>query len=252
MKPITLLSTLSFLALIGAGCNSKPAEMSSSEGDATTVALFKAGKGILFTDETKTLFGVEMVEVTETPMQRRVQRAALVYREADARGMASAVVRLATNEFAHLKIGQPVSFMVGTNHTAQFNGRLARLDTQTLPLFGEIEALVEFADPNHRSVLGEVLTASFDGESKPALVMPESALLTAADACYVYTVNGTRLTRTCVKVGTPSNGFVAVEDGLYAGDSVAAKGIDNLWLVELSALKGGTPCCPVPKKNSEK
>jgi hypothetical protein len=42
---------------------------------------------------------------------------------------------------------------------------------------------------------------------------------------------------------------VAIEDGLYAGDSVAVRGVDGLWLVELSALKGGTPCCSVPKKN---
>jgi len=28
---------------------------------------------------------------------------------------------------------------------------------------------------------------------------------------------------------------------------VAVKGVQNIWLVELSALKGGTPCCPVKK-----
>ena len=32
----------------------------------------------------------------------------------------------------------------------------------------------------------------------------------------------------------------------------SAKGVDNLWFIELSALKGGTPCCPVPKKDAGK
>ena len=88
-----------------------------------------------------------------------------------------------------------------------------------------------------------------NGEARPVFVVPESALLVTADGSYVYAVNGTHLTRTRVKTGAASEGFVEIEDGLYAGDSVAAKGVDGLWLVELSALKGGTPCCPVPKKN---
>jgi len=60
-------------------------------------------------------------------------------------------------------------------------------------------------------------------------------------------VNGTHLTRTRVKTGASSEGLVEVQDGLYTGDSVAVKGAQNIWLVELSAIKGGTPCCPVKK-----
>ena len=252
MKLFSLLSTLALVVLLGAGCNSKSEGSATSEGDTNTVALFKEGKGVWFTEETKTLFGVEVVEVVEKPMQQRVQRTAQVYRAADDTGTASAIVRLTTNEFVGLRVGQPVRLAAGANDASEFNGRLVRLDTQTLPLFSEVEALVEFADSTHRCAEGDVLTAAFDGESKPALVVPESALLTAADGSYVYTVNGTHLTRICVKAGAVANGFVAIEDGLYAGDSVAAKGIENLWLVELSALKGGTPCCPAPKKNSDK
>jgi hypothetical protein len=246
------LSTLALIVLLGAGCNSKSAGSAASESDTNTVALFKEGKGVRFTDETKALFGVEVIEVAEKSMQQRVQRTAQVYRAADDTGNASAIVRLATNEFIGLRLGQPVRLTAGANDASKFSGRLVRLDTQTLPLFGEVEALVEFADSNHRCAEGDVLTAAFDGEFKPALVVPESALLTAADGTYVYTLNGTHLTRIRVRTGASADGFVAIEDGLYAGDFVAAKGIENVWLVELSALKGGTPCCPAPKKHSDK
>ena len=72
-------------------------------------------------------------------------------------------------------------------------------------------------------------------------------MLVAADGTYVYAVNGTHLTRTRIKTGAASEGLVEIQDGLYAGDSVVVKGVQNIWLVELSALKGGTPCCPVKK-----
>ena len=252
MKIKHLLAMFVLAALLSAGCNSKPDESAASEGETNTVALFQEGKGVRFTDETKTLFGIEVAEVAEKPMQRRVQRTAQVYRAADDGGTAGAIVRLATNESADVKVGQSVRLTADSKDSAQFSGRLARLDTQTLPIFGEVEALVEFADSNRRCAVGDVLTAAFDGEINPKLVVPESALLFAADGSYVYTVNGTHLTRTCVKAGATSEGFVEIQDGLYAGDSVAAKGIENLWIVELSALKGGTPCCPAPKKNADK
>ena len=74
-------------------------------------------------------------------------------------------------------------------------------------------------------------------------------MLSAADGDYVYVVNGKHLTRTKVKTGGAFEGFVEIVDGLYAGDSVAAKAVNSLWFVELSALKGGKPCCVAPKKN---
>jgi multidrug efflux pump subunit AcrA (membrane-fusion protein) len=123
------------------------------------------------------------------------------------------------------------------------------LDTQAQIVLAQSEALVEFADPQQRYPAGTFLAVTMtNGAARTVFVVPQSALLTAADGSYVYAVNGSHLTRTRVKPGAVSEGLVEIEDGLYAGDSVAARGIDNLWLVELSALKGGTPCCPVPKK----
>jgi multidrug efflux pump subunit AcrA (membrane-fusion protein) len=93
------------------------------------------------------------------------------------------------------------------------------------------------------------LTATFlIGEPRPVLVVSRSALLTAAEGTFVYAVNGTHFTRTKIKIGATTDGFVEVEDGLYSGDKVVAKGMESLWLIELSALKGGKPCCAVPRR----
>jgi multidrug efflux pump subunit AcrA (membrane-fusion protein) len=229
------------------GCNSKKAtENSVPESD--KVSLFKEGKGVLFSEETKKLFGVEMAEVIEKPMPRRLQKTAQVYRAGNEGVPAGAMLSLTAEEATELKVGQPVRLKAGD--TSEINGTLVCLDTQTQTVLGQVEGLVEFADAQPRYPAGAFLTATFtNGEAKPVFVVPESALLTAADGSYVYAVNGSHFTRTRVKPGAVSDGCVEIEDGLYAGDSVAAKGVDGLWLVELSALKGGTPCCRVPKKN---
>jgi multidrug efflux pump subunit AcrA (membrane-fusion protein) len=130
-------------------------------------------------------------------------------------------------------------------------GRLVRVDEQTHATLGQTEALVEFAYTQHRVAIGTFLAATFlIGESKPVLVVPKTALLTAADGTFVYAVNGEHFTRTKIKVGAATDRFVEVEDGLYSGDMVVVKGVESLWLIELSALKGGKPCCAVPKKET--
>ena len=240
------------VAVVQAGCNSKPAENGPNGSESVSVSLFNEGHGIWFSEETRALFGLEVAEVTERPMQRRVQKTAQVYRPASEAGLACATVQLLADEGKGLNTGQPV-IVKTTDDGPEIDGRLVRLDAQTQVVLGKVEGLIEFADPAQHCRIGTYVTVTLPkGASKAVWTVPQSALLTTADGNYVYTVNGTHLTRTRVKTGAISGGFVEIEDGLYAGDEVAVKGVEGLWLVELSALKGGTPCCPVPMKKQEK
>ncbi len=243
---------LFLFAVVGlTGCN--PMRTDTATPEAETVAIFKDGKGVLFSEETRKLFGVEIAEAAEKPVRQCVQKVAQVYRPGGDGSPCRATLLLGVDESKVLKVGQPVSLKAAHRERVELTGWLVRLDAQAYAALGQVEALVEFSDPQQQCAVGTFLTATFtNAEVKFALVVPESALLTAADGCYVYTVNGSHFTRTRVKAGTASDGFIAIEDGLYAGDSVAAKGVESLWLVELSALKGGTPCCAAPKKNAEK
>jgi len=243
---------LLLVAVVLAGCNSKPAENGPTESESVSVSLFNEGQGVLFSEETKALFDLEVAEVMERPMQRRVQKTAQVYRPASEAGLACATVLLLADEGKGLNTGQSVSVKTAGDGP-EIEGRLVRLDAQAQVVFGKVEGLIEFADPEQRCLMGEVVTVTFaNGPSKAVSTVLRSALLTTADGNYVYAVNGTHLTRTRVKAGAIDGGFVAIEDGLYAGDAVAVKGVEGLWLVELSALKGGTPCCPVPMKKQER
>ena len=79
-------------------------------------------------------------------------------------------------------------------------------------------------------------------------IIPASAVIRGVEGTFVYTVSGSHYVRTAVKPGAESCGWVEITDGLYAGDVVVARAVDALWNVELCALKGGTPCCPVGGK----
>jgi multidrug efflux pump subunit AcrA (membrane-fusion protein) len=237
-------SALLFCGAALVGCDPK---QSKSDSDTAAISLFKEGKGVWFSDETKKLFGLEVAEVTEKSLRLHLEKTAQVYRRSSDQS-AAVTVLLLPEESKELEIGQTVRLSIAPD-ACEFSGRLTRLDEINRATFGQIEALIDFADPQGRCKVGTFLKASFTGdEARVAFVVPESAVLRAADGAYVYVVNGTHLTRTRVKTGVVSEGLVEIRDGLYAGDLVVIKGLDGLWIVELSALKGGTPCCPVPKK----
>jgi hypothetical protein len=232
------------MAVAVTGC--RDAEKAGTQS--VSVSLFKQGKGLFFSEETKKLLGIEVAEVTERPMQHRIEKSAQVYRTESGGGPSSAVLLLEADEAAALTAGKLVQIRAVKGQKPALAGKLAQLDRRAIAALGQAEGIVEFADPEKEFEAGEFVTVAFTtGEPKPALVVPESAVLLAADGSYVYAVNGTHLTRTRIKTGAISEGLVEVQDGLYAGDSVAMKGVQNIWLVELSAIKGGTPCCPVKK-----
>lgn len=88
------------------------------------------------------------------------------------------------------------------------------------------------------------------GDEKVSMWAPESAVIRGATGAFVYVANGEHFTRTPVKMGRVADGQAEILDGLYAGDVVVSKAAEPLWMVELYALRGGVPCCPVPKKTA--
>jgi hypothetical protein len=229
-----------------AGCKGKT-EQKAAEDAAPLTSLFKAGKGVLLCEESKGLLGIEMAEVEEKPVQHSIERTAQVYRSGKPGCRAGAVSLIRTGEAKELKTGQPV--MLRDTAGREMTGNLVLLDVQTEAALGAIEALIEFDDFEGKIEMGAFVKATFNqGGPTLSIVARKSALLSGAEGDSVYTVNGTHLTRTRVKAGMTQGDNVEIRDGLYAGDVVACKGVEGLWAVELSALKGGTPCCPVPKK----
>ena len=236
---------LSLVATLLVGCHPKSPVIGSEE--TASLHLFEPGKGVAFSQETKKLFELEISEVAEKPIGRRFEKTAQVYRT-DV-GLSWAMLLLDDKEISSLKVGQIMQVKVPARAKDKITGKLVRIDRQAASALGKGEGLVEFEDPEHLFEMGQFLPLSAAlGEEKTALIVPLSAILVTAEGNYVYVVNGKYLSRTRIKTGASDNGMVEVENGLYSGDSIVTKGVESLWLVELSALKGGTPCCPPTKK----
>lgn len=229
-----------------AGCAQKEIEEPAHE--AAELQLFEKGKGVRLPEEMKRELGVETVEVVEKPIVQRTERLAKVYRADDGSRPASAVALLDEADAASLRLGQIV-WIRPAGGESELTGTLARLDWSLTNILGQGEAMIEFADSDQRYPVASLLTAVFAAARTNAVpAVPAAAVLRGVEGAFVYTVSGSHYVRTPIKTGAETGEWVEIVDGLYAGDVVVAKGAEALWLIELCALKGGTPCCPVAKK----
>lgn len=208
-------------------------------------AAFKAGKGVTLTTQTRDILGVTVADVAERELPRRIRFTVQVFGEKHHHGLNledhtgcdfHGSGFLSTNVAASVKTGQPVQILRGTN--AVLAGAVVGI--QKGLALGESEVVVALS--NGPAVLkpGEFLPAIMNlPRNEPVVAIPASALLRTAEGTFVYAVNGDAYLRTPVKVGTQADGWVEISDGLLAGDQVVTKRVEDLWLIELRATKGG-------------
>jgi multidrug efflux pump subunit AcrA (membrane-fusion protein) len=181
--------------------------------------------------------------VAERGVIQRFQKLARVYRAATDSQPAAALVWL--DEANAQSLANAPAISLGED---SIEGRLIRVDQAAGGISGRMEALIEFNDPRGRHPVGSALEATFTATApREALAVPTSAVIHGAAGSFVFARNGGHFSRVMVTTGAESDGWIEVSDGLYEGDEVVAEAVDALWLIELCALKGGTPCCPVPE-----
>ena len=208
-------------------------------------ATFKAGKGVIVTDETRKILGVEVADVREQKLPAQIRFNVQVFgekhhhaiRENDHTGCdvhGSGFVPL--DKAAALRPGQPVQIQTRTNESLA--GVVLAVE-QTLTL-GESEVIVGLTNATDKLKPGEFLSAIITlPREEVVTVIPHSALLRTAEGMFVYAVNGEAFFRTPVKVGSEANGLLEITDGLLAGDTVVTKPVETFYLIELRATKGG-------------
>jgi hypothetical protein len=208
-------------------------------------ASFKAGKGVIVTEETKKLLGVEVADVTERKLPNQVRFTVQVFGEkhhhllnqedhsgCDVHGSGF----VSTNTAAIVKTGQPVELLKSTN--APLGGVV--LAVQKALALGESEIVIGVSNATAALKSGEFVPARINLPRDEAVpVIPQPALLRTSEGTFVYAVNGDAYYRTAVKVGSEADGWVEITDGLLAGDQVVTKPVQTLWLIELRATKGG-------------
>lgn len=208
-------------------------------------ASFKAGKGVIVTEETKQLLGVEVADVTERKLPNQIRFNVQVFGEkhhhairdddhtgCDVRG--SGFVPL--DQAAPLRAGQPVQIQTRTNETLAG----VVLAVEKALSFGESEVIVGLTNATDKIKPGEFLSAVITLPREGVVtVIPRPALLRTSEGTFVYALNGEAYLRTPVKVGSEANGLLEITDGLLPGDSVVTKPVETFYLIELRATKGG-------------
>ena len=251
MKLLRLIATLSTALLVGCGHKEGDGhDHGKSEGhshgeESSSGATFKAGKGILLTDETRKSLGVELADVETHELPNQVQFTAHIFDEkhhhllsqedhanCDMHGAGF----VATNIAAMVKPGQPVELLKNTN--APLRGVV--LAVQKALALGESEIVIGVSNATAALMPGEFVPARISVPRAGAVpAIPQSALLRTAEGAFVYVVHGDAYFRTAVRTGAEAGGWTEITDGLLEGDQVVIKPVQTLWLVELRATKGG-------------
>lgn len=213
--------------------------------EAPSGASFKAGKGVIVTEETRKILGVEIVDVAERKLPNQIRFTVQVFGEkhhhllnqqdhsgCDVHGSAF----LPAETAAVVKAGQPVSVLKDTNNPL---GGVVLAVQKALAL-GESEVVIGISNATTALKAGEFIPARISLPRDEAVAaIPQSAVLRTSEGTFVYAVNGDAYFRTAVKVGAEADGWMEITDGLLAGDRVVTKPVETLWLIELRATKGG-------------
>lgn len=220
---------LAAAALLSA-CDKEKSETAEPHGEemGTEVsgATFKEGRGLKFMPESAAAIGLKTASVEERPVSRTVTLMAQVL-EAGPPAILSASVADSDTDWYRTTPFREVS--------------VTRIDRSMSAATGMADLSLSW---NHAGLpAGEWVRLTLIPKDAPAVVaVPKSAVLRSAGGVFVYAVSGEYWVRTPVKTGAESDGFVEITDGLYSGDTIVTSPVEQLWLIELRAVKGGAGC----------
>lgn len=198
-------------------------------------ASFKAGKGVMLTDETRKILGLEVADVAEEKLAESVNFIAQVYSSRSGQKTLKASGMIAMGRTNAITAGQKVQ-LTGKGG-AVIEGKV--MDVHQAMTRGETEIEVELPEAEGITP-GDFLKATISLHREEVVaVVPRSAILRTAEGNFVYAVNGEAYYRTAVKLGAASGQKIEITDGLLAGDAVVVRSVETLWLIELRATKGG-------------
>ena len=232
------------LATLVTGCGSKEAahdETSHSEhgeeAEGGASATFKEGRGLQLPPEVIKALDLRTVEAEERQIARNISLTAQVFSTGKS---PRALVLLPGTQAAGLKVGLKATLRPSATNAAAGVAELVAISRTAEKASGQVELI--FALPASLSVadLGETLALGLTLEpDSSALTVPRSALLDTATGTFVYVVNADAYLRTPVVIGASDAEHIEITDGIYAGDTIVASPVNQLWLTELRLTKGG-------------
>ncbi len=158
-----------------------------------------------------------------------------------------------------LKIGQAVQFRVNGYPQGDFTGRVRRIDAAANATTRQVEVIVDFvmsAAATAPRVAGLFAEGRVATGSAQALMLPESSLVRAGDATFVWRLEGQAIRKVGVSLGERDarSGGYPVLSGLAAGDRVLrnpGSGLSDGQLAELArpvaAAASAAPAASAPR-----
>ncbi|WP_438042526.1 efflux RND transporter periplasmic adaptor subunit [Sorangium sp. So ce128] len=133
-------------------------------------------------------------------------------------------------DIAHIEVGKPVSVSVASFPDRLFPGVVKRIgaslkaSSRTLP----VEAEFDNSEGKLRPGLFAQGQLALTGESRTAILVPESAVGTSGTSARVFVKSGDRVTERLVKPGRKIDGLIEVVGPLAEGDEVAIDKVSEL------------------------
>lgn len=243
MKTFSLFLLLAVSVCL-AGCNDKSASPAGGDehgGDEHGIN-FKAKEGLAVPDDIARHIGLKLADVAERRINGQLVFTAQVYGEAGPQARRVTLASAWVDALAARTVHSGTDFVATTSDTNSLAGVVSRVVT-TADTNAPAEVLLELHAEQGEVKLGDFVRVTVSTPGKEVVpVVPESALLRAAEGHFVYVVNGKRLKRAPVKLGGEQDGVIAVRDGLLAGDKIVVSGVPLLWLAELQGIRGGKSC----------
>lgn len=132
--------------------------------------------------------------------------------------------RVAVQDAARVRAGQPVTFSLDAFPNQVFRGRVARVDPTADPGTRQVGVYVRLANPGNRIVGGQYARGRIEtGATQNAIVIPEAAITArSGGTAAVFVLTGNRVVRRAVTLGErdEATGLVAVVSGLQDGERV--------------------------------
>lgn len=147
---------------------------------------------------------------------------------------------------AHVASGLRLSATSAAYPGREFEGLVSIVDARVDPATRALTVRGDFANPDRALRPGMGLQVTLSRPERPALLVPEIAVVQVGNSSFVYRVTGDdRVERADVAIGARRGGMAEVTDGLKAGDRVVVDGTGKLRpgskIVEGSVPTDGSP-----------
>jgi hypothetical protein len=210
-------------------------------------ASFKVDRGVILAEETRRILGVEWAEVVQGTLPQEIRLSVQMFGEkhrhafgernhpgCDVHG--SALVE--SEKAGVIRAGQVVEVQAARGERRVLSGVVLGI-SRALAL-GESEILVGISNAIGVLGPGDFVGAILRVPSDEAIsIIPARAVLRTAEGTFVYRIQDDSYRRTAVALGAESGGQAAVVRGVVPGDRVVVRPVEELWLIELRATKGG-------------